>query len=145
MEICPAVRLRADRLNPAPAASMTGARGKRAHLWDRLPRFVWGEATDPKSGDGLDERMFLTHARYPRFVCEIYETDEMPEVDSLDDTLVGVFGQRNGERVWSCNAGFFAARWVYIDAVPSDDELHAAMMDAAIDYQLWNDAQGIGP
>lgn len=117
--------------------------GKRAHRWATFPRFVWGEATDADSGTGLDERLFLVHTQHPRFICEVYETDEVPPVDSLDDTLVGLFDRRDGERTWICNAGFFAGRWLYIEAIPADQELHNTMIAAAIDYQIWNDEQGI--
>ena len=112
---------------------------KRSRYWRSLPRFIWGEALDAQPG-GLDERLFLTHTRFPRFVCEIYETDEIPEVDSLEGNLVGTWQVRQGERIWQCNAGFFAARWAYIDAVPTLEQLHAVMLDAAMDYQFFTEA-----
>ncbi len=114
----------------------------KSPFWKTLPRFIWGEGLSATPGD-LDERIFLTHTQFPRFVCEIWETDEIPEVDSLDDRLVGQFIDRDGVAAWQCNAGFIAARWAYIDAVPSLEELHAVMMSAAMDYQFWNDSSGV--
>ena len=111
----------------------------KSQFWKTLPRFIWGEGLSAMPGE-LDERVFLTHTRFPRFVCEIWETDEIPEADSLDDRLVGQFIDRDGVTAWQCNAGFIAARWAYIDAVPRLEELHAIRMSAAMDYQFWNDA-----
>ena len=116
--------------------------GKAKAFFASLPRFIWGEALGGEPGD-LDERLFLTHTRHPRFVCEVYETDEIPEVDSIDRSLVGLFDQRQGERIWLCNAGFFAARWAFMETAVPLPELHAVMLDAAMDYQFFNEASGI--
>ena len=113
--------------------------GKSKAFFESLPRFIWGEALGGEPGD-LDERLFLTHTRFPRFVCEVYETDEIPEIDSLDGELVGGWSERQGERIWSCNAGFFAARWAFFEAAPKFGELETIMRDAAMDYQFWNEA-----
>src|SRR3546814_17686300 len=89
----------------------------KSQFWNALPRFIWGEGLSAMPGE-LDERIFLTHTQFPRFVCEIWETDEIPEIDSLNSKLVGSFINRDGVAAWQCNAGFIAARWAYIDAVP---------------------------
>lgn len=112
-------------------------------FWQTLPRFLWGEGLSAEPG-ALDERIFLTHTKFPRFVCEIWETDEIPEADSLDHELVGQFIERDGIRAWQCNAGFIAARWAYIDAVPELSALHEVMIAATMDYQFWNEANGSG-
>ena len=113
-----------------------------------FPRFIWGEGVDLATDSTIDERLFLTHTAAPQFVCEIYDTDELPEIDSIPDhlgmrELVGEFAQRNGERIWQSNAEFFAARWIFLGDTPNDDELHQVMLDAALDFQLWLDANGL--
>ena len=47
-----------------------------------FPRFIWGEGVDLATDSTIDERLFLTHTAAPRFVCEIYDTDELPDTDN---------------------------------------------------------------
>src|SRR3546814_19556747 len=108
----------------------------KSQFWNALPRFIWGEGLSAMPGE-LDERIFLTHTQFPRFVCEIWETDEIPEIDSLNRKLVGSFFNRFGVAAWQCTASFFFARWSFIDPVPNLEELAWVLRDAALAISLW--------
>ena len=58
-----------------------------SYTTEGFPRFIWGEGVDLATDSTIDERLFLTHTAAPQFVCEIYDTDELPEIDSIPDHL----------------------------------------------------------
>ncbi len=78
-------------------------------------------------GDGASGREYLVHARAPRFIARVVETDDdgaAAATEAPADVLSGV--------VYSGD-GFVLAEIVWIDTPPSSPAALAALMDAAAD------------
>jgi hypothetical protein len=113
---------------------------KKNNAFNALPRFIWGEAV---SEAGFEAVEFLTHTRYPRFICRVYEGED---IDTEPQAFQSQLGQHpnTGELVYvtSLDVGF--KDWVFLDTGTTNlDALKSACDEAIANYMMRDDEYGI--
>ena len=106
----------------------------------RLPRFIWGDGLSAPQSE-LNEKTYLVHTHYPRFICTIIESSDF-------ELLTGIGAPRragwtkDNARIWRC-LDFTAVDWDYTDPQPDRTQLHRILLDAACDYRKMQRANEI--
>jgi hypothetical protein len=113
---------------------------KQNNAFNALPRFIWGEAV---SESGFDVQEFLTHTRYPRFICRIYEGDNVDTKPQLFESQLGAH-PKTGELVYITSLDIGFKDWVFLDnGKPNEAAIKAACDEAIANYMMRDDEYGI--
>ncbi|MFZ6871180.1 hypothetical protein ACO0LF_03835 [Undibacterium sp. Di27W] len=114
--------------------------------FNKLPPFIWGEATSGESEDGFDQDEYLTHTRYPRFICRVREDRHTATGHDMEAQLVSAVGlMPDGfKELYVCQThGVAMSDFVWLDPKPEPETLRKACDDAIINRLLRDDAMGL--
>lgn len=113
---------------------------KKNNAFNALPQFIWGEAV---SELGFANEEFLTHTRYPRFICRVYEGEEVQTEPQLFKSELGHHPQTD-ELIYVTDLDIGFKDWVWLDAGAPNLEAVKQACDAAIlNYMVRDDEYGI--
>lgn len=109
--------------------------------FNALPRFIWGEAV---SEAGFEPHEYLIHTRYPRFICQVFEGEDV-------DTEPGEFASELGlhprthEPIYCTDADVHFKDFVWLDkgGMPPPEAVKKACDDAILNYMMRDDEYGI--
>ncbi len=106
-----------------------------------LPRFIWGESRDEA---GLSEGEYLTHTRYPRFVCRIEDAPQLAAQFVAAGADVGnvqlqVQQDQRGRPAALTSIGLVFCGFAWIDNQPAEAELIDVVRAAVADWQARED------
>ena len=114
--------------------------------FNKLPPYIWGEATSEEAEDGFDRYEYLTHTRYPRFICRVAERTDMAESHPLDRQLQSAVGLMPGtlKELYACTThGVAFSDFVWLDPKPEPDVLKAACDKAMLNRIERDDRMGL--
>lgn len=113
---------------------------KKNNAFNALPRFIWGEAV---SEVGFEVQEFLTHTRYPRFICRVYEGEDIDTEPQAFESQLGRHPQTD-EMVFVTSLDIGFKDWVFLDAgTPNLQAIKTACDEAIHNYMIRDDEYGI--
>lgn len=113
---------------------------KRNNAFNALPRFIWGEAV---SELGFETEEFLTHTRYPRFICRVYEGEDV-QTEPQPFTSQLAHHPQTDELVFVTDLDIGFKDWVWLDAGALNlNAIKQACDDAILNYMVRDDEYGI--
>jgi len=102
-----------------------------------LPQFIWGESHDEISEDELSDVVYLTHNRWPHFVCEVIEHDYCR--DPITSFSMKATGLRENFKV-ELSCGLTLQKFAFASGYPDFADLKAIMPALVANFKLWSDA-----
>ncbi len=114
--------------------------------FNKLPRFIWGEATHELNDEGLDNYEYLTHTRYPRFICQVAEDVSEATGARMETALTSAVGlMPDGRReLYVCQThGLAMSNFVWLDPRPDPEILKNACDAAVLNRLIRDDALGL--
>ena len=102
-----------------------------------LPQFIWGEAHDEMADDELSAVVYLTHNRYPHFVCEVIEHDH--PADPITAFSMNATGLGKDFQV-ELSCGLTLRKFAFASGRPDFKDLQAVMLPLVANFKLWSDA-----
>jgi hypothetical protein len=114
--------------------------------FNKLPQFIWGEATSDTSEDGFDAYEYLLHTRYPRFACRVAERSDLAESGTMETTLNSAVGfvPNTTRELYACTThGLAFSDFAWIDPRPEPDVLKEACDKAVLNRLIRDDNMGL--
>lgn len=113
---------------------------KRNKAFNELPRFIWGEAVGEA---GFEDHEYLIHTRYPRFICRVYEGEDVNTEAFKFESQLGMHPQ-TGDLVYVTSLDIGFKDWVWLDKGEiADTAIKPACDDAIRNYLMRDDELGI--
>lgn len=112
----------------------------RNKAMNRLPQFIWGEAV---SVGGFEQGEFLTHCRYPRFVCRVVEMVAIDNRLRLGQDTESYIGTDPGVCYINQTVGLVFNDFAFIDPPPEHGVLQNACDNAVTNWLLRDDEYGL--
>jgi hypothetical protein len=114
--------------------------------FNKLPPYIWGEATSDEAENGFDQYEYLTHTRYPRFICRVAERTDMAESHPKDTALISAVGlmPNSSKELYACTThGLAFSDFAWIDPRPEPDVLKETCDKAVLNRIDRDDRMGL--